>query len=109
MSVSETDYTTTVAGYSLLVSRFFTPVLNKLHLINIFQAYDYFLNLNDEITLIWPTPLNIGKTLYLLVRYVPFIDGALLLYGKDRVQKITGQNVIPFVSSAYGCTPDCGY
>ncbi|GJJ06663.1 hypothetical protein Clacol_000858 [Clathrus columnatus] len=42
--------------------------------------YNYFLTLDDEIKFIWPTPLNLGKALFFLVRYIPMPSGAFLIY-----------------------------
>lgn len=36
--------------------------------------YDYFLRFDAEKRLVWPSRWGIGKTLYLLVRYSPFLD-----------------------------------
>ncbi|KAF8530586.1 hypothetical protein BU17DRAFT_79421 [Hysterangium stoloniferum] len=44
------------------------------------QLYDHFLNLGEEIDLIWSTPWNAGKILYYATKYPAFLDGAFLLY-----------------------------
>ena len=38
------------------------------------QAYDYLTSLSDEVTYVWPSKWNTGKTLYFLLRYSVFID-----------------------------------
>ncbi|KAF8516007.1 hypothetical protein BU17DRAFT_93114 [Hysterangium stoloniferum] len=35
------------------------------------QLYDHFLNLGEEIDLIWSTPWNAGKILYYATKYTP--------------------------------------
>jgi len=44
-------------------------------------VYDYFLTLPRETSLIWPTPWNSMKVLFLLTRYLPFVDGVLHIIG----------------------------
>ena len=44
------------------------------------QVYDYFLTLPDEVSLIWAAPWTPMKVLFLLTRYIPFIDGGIMLY-----------------------------
>lgn len=46
----------------------------------LYKIYDYFLTLQLEIDLVWGTPWNIGKILYLSTRYCVFIDSTLLAY-----------------------------
>jgi len=43
----------------------------------IILVYDYFLTFPGETHLIWPTPWNASKVLFLLPRYFPFVDLAL--------------------------------
>lgn len=38
------------------------------------QVYDYMLTFEDERTFIWPSKWSIPKTLFLMTRYLPFID-----------------------------------
>ncbi len=45
-----------------------------------FKAHDYFLTLNAEVSLIWPSRFNFVKVLFLLTRYMPFVDVSLVLY-----------------------------
>ena len=42
------------------------------------QGYDYFIALLDEIQHIWPRPFGISSILFLLTRYSPFLDAAVL-------------------------------
>ncbi|EDR07349.1 uncharacterized protein LACBIDRAFT_327780 [Laccaria bicolor S238N-H82] len=44
-----------------------------------FLTYDYLLNFNREVTLIWYSPWTYTKVLYFIVRYLPFIDIVFLL------------------------------
>ncbi|KAF8530551.1 hypothetical protein BU17DRAFT_60260 [Hysterangium stoloniferum] len=59
-----------IAGYTLLIE---TEACGT-------QLYDHFLNLGEEIDLIWSTPWNAGKILYYATKYPAFLDGAFLLY-----------------------------
>lgn len=43
-------------------------------------VYDYMLTLDSELLLIWASRWNLVKSLFLLVRYMPFIDMALLTF-----------------------------
>lgn len=43
-------------------------------------VYDYMLTLDSELLLIWASRWNLVKALFLLVRYMPFIDMALLTF-----------------------------
>ncbi|KDQ28879.1 hypothetical protein PLEOSDRAFT_156616 [Pleurotus ostreatus PC15] len=42
--------------------------------------YDYSLTVDAEPTLIWSAPWSLGKALFLLTRYLPFLDSSLSLY-----------------------------
>ena len=42
--------------------------------------YHYLLNINREVTLIWYSPWTYTKILYLIIRYLPFIDIVFLLW-----------------------------
>ncbi|KAK7682839.1 hypothetical protein QCA50_014224 [Cerrena zonata] len=42
--------------------------------------YDCILTIHDEITLIWPSRLNLVKILFFLTRYMAFVDVSLVLY-----------------------------
>ncbi|KAF8530577.1 hypothetical protein BU17DRAFT_60279 [Hysterangium stoloniferum] len=59
-----------IAGYTLLIEAEACGT----------QLYDHFLNLGEEIDLIWSTPWNAGKILYYATKYPAFLDGAFLLY-----------------------------
>ncbi|KAF8526641.1 hypothetical protein BU17DRAFT_62128 [Hysterangium stoloniferum] len=59
-----------VAGYTLLIEAEACWT----------QLYDHFLNLGEEIDLIWSTPWNAGKILYYATKYPAFLDGAFRLY-----------------------------
>ncbi|KAK7682860.1 hypothetical protein QCA50_014246 [Cerrena zonata] len=43
-------------------------------------VYDYLLTFNVEKSLIWPSRWNIMKVLFLLTRYLPFVDVTLVLF-----------------------------
>ncbi|KAK7680417.1 hypothetical protein QCA50_016658 [Cerrena zonata] len=43
-------------------------------------VYDCILTIHDEITLIWPSRLNLVKILFFLTRYMAFVDVSLVLY-----------------------------
>jgi len=38
------------------------------------QVYDYLLTFDDERTLMWPKPWSPTKVLFLMIRYLPFVD-----------------------------------
>ncbi|KAJ7115346.1 hypothetical protein C8R44DRAFT_223241 [Mycena epipterygia] len=42
--------------------------------------FDYFLTLNLEATLVWPSRLSISKVLFLVSRYLPFLEVPLSAY-----------------------------
>ncbi|KAF9007425.1 hypothetical protein BDQ17DRAFT_1324022 [Cyathus striatus] len=42
--------------------------------------YDYCLTLSSEVDVIWPSKWNLIKILFVLVRYTPFFDSAVLFY-----------------------------
>ncbi|TCD65519.1 hypothetical protein EIP91_002527 [Steccherinum ochraceum] len=42
--------------------------------------YDFFLTFDSEVELMWPSPWNTVKVLYVLTRYLPLVDVSLLLY-----------------------------
>jgi hypothetical protein len=48
----------------------------------LFQVYDYMLTFKDEVRLVWPSRWSIGKVLFFLTRYPPFIDMTLVLVRK---------------------------
>ncbi|KAF8887424.1 hypothetical protein CPB85DRAFT_1441729 [Mucidula mucida] len=43
-------------------------------------VHEYILTFEQEVTLIWPSAWNITKILYLLTRYLPFVDAVLVLW-----------------------------
>ncbi|KAI0078056.1 hypothetical protein K474DRAFT_1594777, partial [Panus rudis PR-1116 ss-1] len=43
-------------------------------------VYDYLLTVNSEVELIWPSRWNPIKILFLLTRYLPFVDVTLVLF-----------------------------
>jgi len=45
-------------------------------------VYDYMLTLDSELLLIWSSRWNLVKALFLLVRYMPFIDMVLLIFSQ---------------------------
>lgn len=47
------------------------------------QAYDYLTTLDREVSLIWASPWSIAKVLFLLTRYLPFADVAVISYGAN--------------------------
>ncbi|KAF8631118.1 hypothetical protein AX17_005163 [Amanita inopinata Kibby_2008] len=42
--------------------------------------FDYLLTLDAEVNLIWKAPWNLVKVLYLIMRYMPFMDVTMILY-----------------------------
>ncbi|KAI3600350.1 hypothetical protein WG66_001805 [Moniliophthora roreri] len=46
-------------------------------------AYDYIITLPDEIELVWSARWNLTKVLYLLQRYMPFVDTVALVLHND--------------------------
>ncbi|KAF8496292.1 hypothetical protein JB92DRAFT_3126175 [Gautieria morchelliformis] len=44
------------------------------------QIYDYLLTFKLELELVWGTPWNVGKILYMLTRYSVFVDSLMLAY-----------------------------
>ncbi|KAF8887197.1 hypothetical protein BD779DRAFT_1672945 [Infundibulicybe gibba] len=53
-------------------------IVNNLDIISLtILIYDYVLNFSQELTLVWNAPWNITKTLFILTRYLPFIDMSL--------------------------------
>ncbi|KAF8978497.1 hypothetical protein BDQ17DRAFT_1265594, partial [Cyathus striatus] len=49
-------------------------------------VFDTLLTLDIEVTFIWSTPWNVIKVLYLVTRYLAFIDSSLNVLCKLRVQ-----------------------
>ncbi|EAU85346.2 hypothetical protein CC1G_07616 [Coprinopsis cinerea okayama7 len=43
------------------------------------EVHDYFLTLDYEVQLIWDSPWRLTKILYLMTRYLPFLDLTILL------------------------------
>jgi hypothetical protein len=41
---------------------------------DLLQVYDYLITFDDEITYVWSSKWNVGKILFLLVRYPVFLD-----------------------------------
>lgn len=46
------------------------------------QVYDHILTLGDEVTLVWPEKWGVGKVLFFLARYLPYLDLAVIFAGK---------------------------
>ncbi|KAJ3560684.1 hypothetical protein NP233_g10677 [Leucocoprinus birnbaumii] len=63
--------------------------------------YDYVLTLDLEIKLIWGANWNLGKVLYLLTRYLPFFDTAVVLYYQFSPVLTSKQCAIAYEYSAY--------
>lgn len=55
---------------------------NGLHELSKFQAFDWLLTLEMEISLVWTSRWNVTKVLYFLTRYLPFIDSSIVMYRK---------------------------
>ncbi|KAF8890383.1 hypothetical protein BD779DRAFT_266999 [Infundibulicybe gibba] len=47
--------------------------------VTMFQVYDYILNFNQELVLVWNSPWKVTKILFILTRYLPFIDAGLTI------------------------------
>ncbi|EJD00614.1 uncharacterized protein FOMMEDRAFT_30591 [Fomitiporia mediterranea MF3/22] len=60
--------------------------IDILQNVNIAKVYDYFLTLDEETFLIWPSRWGVPKVLFFLNRYFPFVDLILLLYDIREVQ-----------------------
>lgn len=43
---------------------------------------DYFIILPDEVALIWKRRWTLASVVFMISRYLPFIDGSLLLYSE---------------------------
>lgn len=54
--------------------------LSKIHLIYGAKTYDYLLTFEQEVSLIWPSPWNVVKILFLTTRYTPFVGAGAILY-----------------------------
>lgn len=46
--------------------------------------YDYFLTIGMEVDLVWSSKWGFMKVLYLLQRYLPFVDAAILCFLRER-------------------------
>ncbi|KAF8582171.1 hypothetical protein K439DRAFT_1661960 [Ramaria rubella] len=57
----------------------------------IILIYDYLLTVKMEVELVWGTPWNVGKVLYLLTRYCVFVDSMMLAF----FHFASGENVSP--------------
>jgi hypothetical protein len=66
----------TVASLSLLVC--FSPYKTHAFLTSpSTKAYDHLLTLDLEISQIWSSKWTITKVLFLITRYLPYVDGAV--------------------------------
>ncbi|KAI0342229.1 hypothetical protein BDW22DRAFT_1429098 [Trametopsis cervina] len=61
--------------------------------------YDYLLNVNKEVTLMWPMRFGFVKILFFLTRYMPFVDVTLVLYYQLK-ENITAQTCERLYTSA---------
>ncbi|KAF9500208.1 hypothetical protein BDN71DRAFT_1189847 [Pleurotus eryngii] len=66
---------TSIYALALLRQASYTSVTSVALLL-----YDYSLTVYAEPSLIWSAPWSLGKALFLLTRYLPFLDGSLSLY-----------------------------
>ncbi|KAF8887342.1 hypothetical protein BD779DRAFT_515032 [Infundibulicybe gibba] len=56
-------------------------IANYVHVSSLcLVIFDWFLTLDEEVTLIWGAPWSVGKILYLLTRYSAFIDLPVSVY-----------------------------
>lgn len=55
-------------------------------------TYDHIINLDSEISLIWVSPWSLAKVLYLLNRYLPFIDVATAIYVPLQTMKVSSES-----------------
>ncbi|OCH84999.1 hypothetical protein OBBRIDRAFT_347294 [Obba rivulosa] len=64
-------------------------------------VYEYFLTLGDEISLVWSTQWSFTKVLFLVNRYLLFVDGPLLVqanfYHSDLISCITKYRVAMYI------------
>jgi hypothetical protein len=44
------------------------------------QVFDWLLTFDTEVKHVWNVPWNLGRILYLVTRYLVFVDASLLLY-----------------------------
>lgn len=42
------------------------------------QIWEYFIGLQDELELVWPSPWNLGKTLFFVSRYLSWPEVVVL-------------------------------
>jgi len=66
----------------------FITALEHLRIVTYFNVasaallvFDYLLTFPREVSLIWPARWTLIKVLFLLTRYLPFIDAGILVYG----------------------------
>ncbi|KAF9033066.1 hypothetical protein BDZ89DRAFT_1131133 [Hymenopellis radicata] len=65
---------------AVYVRKFPKPVGHCIDPSRALQLFDYFLTLSEEVELIWHARWNITKILYLLTRYLPFVDIAVAMW-----------------------------
>lgn len=70
-----------VAAAAVLVSTFNEQAISTRVLkTSLFrEVYDHLITLDDEVSLVWPVKWSLGKVLFMLARYPPYIDTVLSL------------------------------
>jgi len=63
--------------------------------------YDYFLTFDSEVSLVWPAPWGLGKILFLLTRYLPRIDTAIVLYHNLKPRLNPGACVLAYKGTGW--------
>lgn len=53
--------------------------MSAIYELIIIQAYDYGITFDSELSLIWAAPWSLVKALFLLTRYLPFVEMVLIL------------------------------
>ncbi|KAH7921316.1 hypothetical protein BV22DRAFT_1038785 [Leucogyrophana mollusca] len=77
LSPSAVDSNILAAGYDMQVVKYLGAIGVAL------LIYDWFLTFDDELTYIWNCPWNLIKVLYLITKYLPFIDTAVMVVFRD--------------------------
>lgn len=75
-----------VSSMGLLVRRFLLILRFVLTQITLVQIYDYCLTLGPEVSLIWPSQMSTTKILYLLTRYMAFVDINIVIYCECQIR-----------------------
>ncbi|KAL5500875.1 hypothetical protein ACEPAH_9262 [Sanghuangporus vaninii] len=80
MSTSNLDVVHIVAAAESDDAAALQELITILRNIDIAKVYDWFLTLDEEVFLVWPSRFGLPKVLFFINRYFPFIDLAFLTY-----------------------------